>query len=195
MGIRFQAGRATGPTAVNVAYAGGMRLATGMLALLSAAAQDLQRPFETAAHVRVLLFVRTDCPITNRYAPELQRIDKEFAGRGVEFWMVYPDPAETLGAIHEHLGQYHFPGEPLRDPGHELVKRARATVAPEAAVFDAEGRLIYHGRIDDLWVSPGKARAAAREHDLEDAISAALAGKRPPRQEAPAIGCSIADVQ
>ena len=52
-------------------------------------------PFASAARARIFLFARADCPITNRYAPELQRISKEFAGRGVDFWLVYPDPAAT----------------------------------------------------------------------------------------------------
>src|SRR6185437_5094618 len=115
-------------------------------------------------------FVRIDCPITNRYAPELQRIAHEFEGRGVAFWLVYPDPSETGKKIAEHVAAYHLPGIPVPDPRHELVKRAHATNAPEAAVFDASGRLLYHGRIDDLYVDVGKSRTAARTHDLEDAI-------------------------
>jgi hypothetical protein len=152
-------------------------------------------PFASPARVRVLLFVRTDCPITDRYAPELRRIADEFSGRPLEFWLVYPDPSETRDAIDEQRSEYKLPGEPLLDPHHELVKRAHASVAPEAAVFDSAGRLRYHGRIDDLWVAPGKARSAAQTHDLEDAISAVLAGKAPRLAETHAVGCSLADVQ
>ena len=83
----------------------------------------------------------------------------------------------------------------MRDPRHSLVKLAHATIAPEAAVFDAAGRLVYHGRIDDRWVNPGKARPAARTHDLEDAISAVLAGRRPAQSETHAVGCWLADVE
>lgn len=150
---------------------------------------------QRAAPVRVFLFVRTDCPITNRYAPELQRLAQEFSGRGVIFSLVYPDATETPKAIADHIAQYHFPGEPLRDPDHRLVKRAHVTVAPEAAVFDSSGKLMYHGRIDDRWVDIGKARPAAQTHDLENAIAAVLAGKPVPQSETRAIGCSLADVQ
>ena len=45
-----------------------------------------------AADVQVFIFLRTDCPISNRYAPELTRIAKEFQGRHVAFYLVYPDP-------------------------------------------------------------------------------------------------------
>jgi len=152
-------------------------------------------PFSSAARARVFLFLRTDCPVGNRYAPELQRIAKQFSGQGVEFWLVYPDPAETPAAIEDHVSQYHFPGQPLRDPGFQLVKRARATVAPEAAVFDSSGRLRYHGRIDDRWVDLGQAHPSAQTHDLEDAIAAVLAGKPVSRPETRAVGCFLTDLQ
>ncbi len=152
-------------------------------------------PFASSARARVLLFVRTDCPITGRYAPELRRIATEFSGRPVEFWLVYPDPSETRDGIDQQKSQYDLPGEPLLDPHHDLVRRAHATVAPEAAVFDAAGRLVYHGRIDDWWVAPGKSRSAAQTHDLEDAITAILAGKLPKQAETRAVGCSLLDVQ
>lgn len=151
--------------------------------------------FASAARVRILMFVRTDCPITNRYAPELQRLGEKFRGPGVEFWLVYPDRTSTADAINDHVVQYHFPGEPIRDPGHELVRRAHATITPEAAVFDASGRLLYHGRIDDRWVEIGKARAQAQTHDLEDAIVAVLAGKPVARAEVRAVGCTLADLE
>jgi hypothetical protein len=152
-------------------------------------------PFASAARVRVLLFVRTDCPITNRYAPELQRVAEDFKGRDVRFWLVYPDGTETAAGIRDHIAQYRFPGEPLRDPAHVLVRRAHATVAPEAAVFDAAGRLLYHGRIDDRYVDIGKARPAAQTHDLENAIAAVLAGKPVAEAETRAVGCSLADIE
>jgi len=152
-------------------------------------------PFASSAPARVFLFARTDCPITNRYAPELQRLSREFAGHAVEFWLVYPDPAATSQRIRDHVAQYSFPGTVLRDPHHQLVKLARATVAPEAAVFNPAGHLVYHGRIDDQWLTPGKARPAAQTHDLEDAISAVLARRLPAQSETNAVGCWLADVQ
>lgn len=152
-------------------------------------------PFTSPARVEVFLFVRTDCPITNRYAPELQRLGKEFSARGVRFWLIYPDPAETASSIQNHIAQYHFPGVPLRDPHHALVRRAHAIVAPEAAVFDSTGQLIYHGRIDDRYVDIGLARQTAQVHDLEDAIAAVLAGKPVAQSETRAVGCSLADVE
>lgn len=154
-----------------------------------------QDPFATPARARVFLFVRTDCPITNRYAPELQRIAQEFKSYHVEFWLVYPDASEKAPAIEKHISEYRFPGTALRDPKRELIARAHATVSPEAAVFDSAGRLVYHGRIDDRYIDIGKARAAARTHDLENAVADVLAGKPVAEPETRAVGCSLADVE
>ena len=109
----------------------------------------------------VLVFTRTDCPISNRYAPELQRLGRRFRGRGVTFRLVYPDPAETPAAIREHARAFGLGTDVLRDPRHALVRLAGATVTPEAAVFVAGPsgpRLVYRGRIDDRAVDLGRAR-------------------------------------
>jgi thiol-disulfide isomerase/thioredoxin len=152
-------------------------------------------PFALAAEVRVFIFVRTDCPVSNRYAPELKRLSGEFAPRGVVFSMVYADPDETSDNIRQHMEQYGFPGAVIRDPAHALVRRAKATVMPEAAVFSATGKLLYHGRIDNRFVALGKAMASPTRHDLEDAIRAALDGRPQPEASAPAVGCYLADVE
>jgi peroxiredoxin len=162
-----------------------VRLLSALLAL----------PLLAQPPARVYLFVRTDCPITNRYAPELQRIATEFSNRHVEFFLVYPDRTETQAAIDAHIREYHLPGKPLRDPDRALAKRSEATIAPQAAVFDATGHLAYSGRIDDRYVSVGKSRPAPQTHDLEDAIAAVLAGKPIAQPRTKAIGCYLADVQ
>jgi hypothetical protein len=152
-------------------------------------------PFDTPAKARVLLFVRTDCPLTNRYAPELQRISQEFGQRGVTFWLVYPGRAELEKDITAQVNEYRLPGHVVRDPGQEFVKRSHATVAPEAAVFDADGKLRYHGRIDDRWSDFGKGHQTAQTHDLEDAIAAVIANQPVAHPETRAVGCALADVE
>jgi hypothetical protein len=150
-------------------------------------------PLASRGTVQVLLFVRTDCPITNRYAPELRRIAAEF--HDVKFWLVYPDRSSTAAEIREHVAQYQFPGTPVRDPAQVLVTRAHAEIAPEAAVFSVQGNEVYHGRIDDRWVDFGKARVEAQTHDLEDALRNAIAGRPIAHASTRAVGCSLADLR
>jgi hypothetical protein len=155
----------------------------------------LQDPFQSVAKVRVLLFVRTDCPITNRYAPELKRIAAEFQEQSVEFWLIYPDKTETPEAIERHRSEYQLPGTPVRDPEQTLEKRAQATVSPQAAVFDHAGRLLYSGRIDNRYISFGQSRPEPSTHDLELAIRAVLTGKTVAQPRTKAIGCYLADLR
>jgi hypothetical protein len=152
-------------------------------------------PFLAAEDSRaiVFLFASVDCPISNRYAPAVKRLYGAFAPQGVAFWLVYPNPAESPDAIREHVKAFDYPVHVLRDPHHDLVKLAQATVTPEAAVYDGARTLAYHGRIDDRYVSLGLERPAATRHDLEDALTAVVAGKPAPEATAPPVGCFIAD--
>jgi hypothetical protein len=145
--------------------------------------------------VIVCLFTRTDCPVSNSYAPEVRRIYEKFSPREVRFYLVYPDGDESAQVIEKHLNEYSYPCAALRDPKHELVKLAGAKITPEAAVFDTSGKLLYRGRIDDRYVDFGKMRAAPTVKDLEQALEAILAGKPAPAAGGPAVGCFIADVK
>ena len=53
-------------------------------------------PFAAPAGVTaiVFLFTSTECPISNRYAPEVRRLAAAFAPKGVVFRLIYPNPAE-----------------------------------------------------------------------------------------------------
>lgn len=142
----------------------------------------------------VLIFVRTDCPISNRYAPEIQRLYREYSEKAA-FYLVYPDRAETADAIRKQMTDYGYTFGALRDPGHALVKLAKARVTPEAAVFSARGELLYHGRIDDRYLDFGKTRPEPTSHDLDDALHAVTAGVPVKNAGTRAIGCFLADVK
>jgi hypothetical protein len=170
---------------------------TGAAAKLQLEALDghLVDPFElpAAAQAAVFVFVSVDCPISNRYAPEIRRLHDTFAARGVAFGLVYPNPAESAAAIRDHLKAYDYPVDGLRDPHHLLVKQAGISITPEAAVFSRDGRLMYRGRIDDRYVSLGVERPVATRRDLFEALTDTLAGTavREPRTQA--VGCYVAD--
>src|SRR5215470_11127689 len=138
--------------------------------------------------VVVLVFVRTDCPISNRYVPIIQRLSDEHAGN-VAFWLVYPGKAESSQMIRKHRKDFHYRIPALRDLHGTLVKRTEVQVTPEAAVFDVKRRLVYHGRVDNLYEDFGRARKAPTTHELEDAIAAALRGEKVQVDSVPAVGC------
>jgi thiol-disulfide isomerase/thioredoxin len=142
----------------------------------------------------VLLFVRSDCPISNRYAPDLERIYEKYSPRGVDFRLVYPESGLTVSALAKHREEYGYTIPALLDTRHQYVKRAGAHITPEAAVF-VHGELIYLGRIDDRYADIGKARREATRHDLEEVLGAIVAGKSIRRRETKAVGCTIENLK
>jgi len=77
------------------------------------------------------------------------------------------------------------------DRERRLVAKARVKVTPEAAVFEAGGRVVYHGRINDLYAGLEQRREVAVTNDLRDALDAVLAGRLPAAPTIPAVGCFI----
>jgi len=152
-------------------------------------------PFRLTAGAKAVVFVftATDCPISNRYAPEIQRLRQMYGDKGVRFFLVYPNPADTPALIRDHAKAFGYaPDALLRDPKQALAKAAKVTIAPEAAVF-VEGRLVYHGRIDDRFVDFGLDRPEPTVHDLDEALAAVLAGRPVPHPVTQAVGCYLAD--
>lgn len=146
----------------------------------------------------VLIFAATDCPISNRYVPEIARLNHEFSNQGVRFWWVFPNPADTASVVARHDHDFSISENALLDSKQTLVHMAHATVTPEAALFMVEGgglREVYKGRIDDRYISLGQEKPQAQHHELEDAIADALASKPVPPPGGSPVGCSIVFVQ
>jgi Flp pilus assembly protein TadD len=147
------------------------------------------------ARATVLIFTTTDCPIANRYAPEITRITDAFGPSDVAFWLVYANPAESRETITAHRARYGYSMPALRDPQHDVIKRLGISVTPEAAVLDRQGRTLYRGRIDDRVVELGVERPAATQRDLHDALTAIVQGKPVVNPGTRAIGCIVQDFQ
>ncbi|MEM9460853.1 MAG: redoxin domain-containing protein [Myxococcota bacterium] len=146
--------------------------------------------------VAVLLFVSTECPISNRYAPTLRSLARQWVDDGVRAWLIYPDPDDDPAAIRAHQAEYSLSLPTVRDPRHVLVAQAGARVTPEAAVFGPGAvAAAYVGRIDDRVAERGKVRAQASAHELRDAVRAVRAGLAPAAAGGPAIGCTISDLR
>lgn len=158
--------------------------------------QDLKgRPVDpindSAAPITVTLFVDSDCPVSNRYAPQLKSLHRRYGSQGVSFWLVYPDPGISVDTIRGHMRDFGYAMPALRDPEHTLVRLAKALVTPEAGVFLADGTLVYHGRIDNRYVDLTRRRPQATEHDVAAVLDALLAGKPADASWTPAPGRSL----
>ena len=139
----------------------------------------------------VFIFMRTDCPIGNRYAPEIIRIFDEFKDQNIGFYLIYPQANEAAEQIRQHLQEYRLPIDAYRDPQQNFAAWIEATTMPEVAVMMQDGELIYRGRIDDRYVDFGQARAEPTSRDLYNVLTEVAAGKTPPQRFTEAVGCYI----
>jgi thiol-disulfide isomerase/thioredoxin len=160
----------------------------------------LLKPFEPTGGAQVLFFVATDCPISNSYAPEIQRVCQQYGTRGVSCALLYEDldigpSSEALDQqVRAHLRDYRYAGIPAAvDRQRTIATRAGATTTPQAVVVDRSGQIRYRGRIDNFYAALGKPRQQVTEHDLRDALDAILVGRPVPKPETQALGCRIAN--
>jgi hypothetical protein len=152
-------------------------------------------PSDEQSAATVIVFTRTDCPISNRYAPTINQLYATYEPRGVRFFLVYLDPAQQPEEIRRHLQGFAYPCPAVRDPRHALVAETGAKVTPEAAVFDARREIVYRGRIDDLYAALGQSRDEPTTHELADALDAVLSGNAVAQASTTAVGCPIVDLR
>ena len=176
----------TGPAADESALSPGRDL--GLLDLGGKPVDPFSNSKEKAI---IFVFTSNTCPIANRYAPELQRLETTYRSKGVVFWLVHADVDETPESVGANAREHGYRWGVLRDPKQKLVRLAKARVTPEAAMFSRGGELLYQGRIDDRYVAFGQARREPTTRDLQKAIEAVLAGKPVAPSETKAIGCYI----
>jgi len=156
--------------------------------------REVKQLASAGTRVVVLIFAATDCPISNRYIPEIQRLHQQYAPKGVAIWWVFPNPGDTPAVVRKHGDEFSIDTPTLVDSKQELVSMAHVSVTPEAAVFSVENgklREVYHGRIDDRYIAFGQERPQATHHELEETIKAVLAGRPIPEPTAGPVGCSI----
>ena len=157
-------------------------------------------PFAPKGPAIVVFFVSTDCPVWNSYAPEIQRVCREYGSRGVGCALMYED-VETQPAtpalerlVRTHLDDSGYAGMTAAiDRDRSAARAVNATITPQAFVVDRGGNIRYQGRIDNLYAALGKTRQQVTSHDLRDALEAVLSGRKVKNPKTEALGCYITD--
>jgi peroxiredoxin len=150
------------------------------------------RQVEWASKRAIAIFFTTvDCPLSNGYVPEMNRLRQEYAGRGVAFYAVEADTTIDVADVRRHTKEFGFTFPVLIDNRQFLARLAGATATPEVAVVSSAGKVLYLGRIDNRVEDFDRRRNVVTEHDLRDALDAVLAGKPVPRPTTRVVGCAI----
>ena len=100
------------------------------------------RPLQEGAKVVALVFTSSECPISNKMAPEIERLSRKFKTNGVAVYLVYPNASDTEESIQQHRKNFRLTAPHFRDTEHEWVKKTGVRITPEAVVFDARRKVV-----------------------------------------------------
>lgn len=150
----------------------------------------MHRPLQVATgKIHVLVFVTTDCPIANSYAPMLRELSEEWLGSNVQLFVVHVEPDTTVAVARAHADLYNLPNPVLIDPRHDLAATLKVRATPEAIVLTSKG-VQYQGRIDDAWGELGTKRTASTQ-DLLNAVDAVRQNRKPVPARTEVVGCLL----
>ena len=139
----------------------------------------------------VLVFLGTECPVSNLYLPGLIDLEKRYRPKGVQFLAVYPNEPDDAGKVAGHAYDRDVPFLVLKDYGQKLADAVGVTRVPTVAVLDGNLKLRYRGRIDDQYGVAAR-RPKPTRNDLAEALDELLAGKPVTTSETEADGCLLA---
>jgi hypothetical protein len=143
----------------------------------------------------VLFFVASDCPISDRTFPEMQRVRELYERRGFAFWFVYPNFGERGADVQRHQQAFDPNGQAILDTSGGLARLAHARMTPEVAVLvpsrSHSWNAVYTGRIDDRYVRLGLERPSATQHFAERVLAEVLSNKPVEAPTGNPVGCGI----
>ncbi|MEO1996116.1 MAG: redoxin domain-containing protein [Planctomycetaceae bacterium] len=138
--------------------------------------------------VVVLFFTGTDCPISNLYLVELEKLQREYADRGLQVIGLNSNAGTTPSKLAKHRREYKLSIPVLGDPAQQVADRLGAQRTAEVFLLDRQRVVRYHGRVDDRFGYTFK-NATPRRRDLRLALDQLLRGERITVSETEPLGC------
>jgi peroxiredoxin len=135
----------------------------------------------------VIMFIATKCPYSNAYNDRMRDLAAAYAKQGVLFAGINSNKTEPADEVIAHAKQHGLAFPIMKDPDNKVADLYDAGHTPEIFVVDPEGKLRYHGRIDENYEDASKVTSP----DLKNALDAMLGGRAIAKAETKAFGCTI----
>jgi len=143
-----------------------------------------------ASKAIVLMFIATQCPVSNAYNARMVELHKDYSSKGVSFVAINSNKQESVEEIKKHSKDNGFAFPVLKDWNNVIADKLEASVTPEIYVLNSNFEVLYHGRIDD-----SQREGKVTSKDLRAALDSILSGKTVEVQETKAFGCTIKRVK
>lgn len=139
----------------------------------------------------LVVFSCNHCPFVKAWQGRIASIGNAAAGKGVGVIVINSNdpteyPEDSYGEMQARAKQLGFTFPYVVDATSGVARAFDATRTPEAFLFDKDGKLVYHGAIDD-----SKEAGAVTKRFLQDAVEAVAAGKDVPVKDTKFVGCGI----
>ncbi|MBT8382734.1 MAG: redoxin domain-containing protein [Ignavibacteria bacterium] len=134
----------------------------------------------------VILFIATECPVSNDYNKRMQYIYNEYAPKGFAFLGINSNKAELVDRIKEHAEEKGLTFPVLKDEKNVIADMFEASVTPEAYILNSGLEILYQGRIDN---SRNESEVVSK--DLETALDEIYSGSVVTKKKTKAFGCTI----
>ncbi len=136
----------------------------------------------------VLVFLSSQCPISNQYLPILNEIQAKYANRGLQVVGINSHLGDDVQKIAEHAQKFQIAFPVLCDARQTAADILSAERTAEVYLLDSQRVVRYHGRVDDRYQYTAK-RDEPTRHDLVEAIDELLAGKEVEVKSTDVAGC------
>jgi len=138
-----------------------------------------------------IVLLSTECPISNSYIRQLNQLAKSWSNLDSQVKLLGFVADRTLSrqAALKHSEEYELGFPVIFDGSGELAGLLKPTHTPEAFLLNPKGKIVYRGRIDNLYADVGKRRQKPTTHDLQDAVSSLLKGEPVKSAYQKPVGC------
>lgn len=140
----------------------------------------------------MVVFTCNPCPWVKRWESRIVELGNVYSKQGIGVIAVNAnDPAlsgeDSYEAMQARAKEKGFEFPYVVDASSNVARAFGATRTPEIFLFDAKGKLVYKGAVDDNAQAPDKVTVRY----LKDALEAVVAGRKVELAETKALGCTI----
>jgi Redoxin len=140
----------------------------------------------------LVMFSCNTCPVVKGYQSRTLETCKYAAGKDIGVVLLNSNEAtrndgDSYGDMKDYAKKQRYSFNYVIDNNSVMADAFGANRTPEVFLFNKEGKLVYHGAIDD---NPNSPDEVTRKHAII-AIDEMVAGKNITMKETRSVGCSI----